>query len=432
MPYSIALPLKDFTAEEHLSSEAVSFSRHEVPVSFSLTELVPSSLIRFLVQRFALVVDDFGVDAGVGYLDEHGAVVVVDEDGELAVLLALVVGIVLMGVAVEGEVEACLVEERGDLGVKLRIAMLFACGDAGSDEGRDVHEGHLMLGLAEGFRLQHLGAEPLSLLGAVAVEVVDAGIDGRGVGLVLTGVEENEGGVAIEEEVVETVVRRADKALVRAGQVAARLVVAADIDEGLVLGKQLGGDIEEAAVRNRGIVVIADHVAVIEDDIHLVKREGFQQFAQLAGVSVAVVDHQEGDLLGLGVEGAEGFPARRDGFAKRDAVGLELRHLLRHEAVLILRAGLKARDADGISRVVGFDKSLAARCEYLGLSPLAAFHLHPREGILRRGEEDGHLVRSRILEIRAMVKHKVLGRHREAGGKCHTSHDQSFHILFWV
>ena len=64
------------------------------------------------MQRFALVVDDFGVDAGVGYLDEHGAVVVVDEDGELAALLALVVGIVMMGVTVEGEVEAGLVEER--------------------------------------------------------------------------------------------------------------------------------------------------------------------------------------------------------------------------------------------------------------------------------------------------------------------------------
>ena len=35
MPYSIALPLKGFTAEEHLSSEAVSFSKCEALVSLS-------------------------------------------------------------------------------------------------------------------------------------------------------------------------------------------------------------------------------------------------------------------------------------------------------------------------------------------------------------------------------------------------------------
>ena len=221
-----------------------------------------------------------------------------------------------------------------------------------------MNDGDAVLGTAEGLALDHI-LQPLGLLAAVVVEIDQTGIYGVLVVLILATVEHHNGRRAeVIDAVVAALAGVVDVVAILAGQMAACLVVATHNGKGLMAGKALDRDVDEAC---KGLPLtreVAHNIAIVEDHIHLLHRHQIEQCGALLSIVVNVVSHHKRNLVGRRIEGAKRVPRRGDLLAKDNLIGLEAEHTLRCEAVLILGGGAKAVNADGVKGVVGLEKAI--------------------------------------------------------------------------
>lgn len=266
------------------------------------------------------------VQAFILDVDAHGRVgaVLYYRKGEL--------GVVVRGgkeelvhVAAYHKVNLALLENRQKLLLHLFEAMVLGSAVV-KGQGREVAHYNVPFCPLVLFALDKCG-QPCSLLGAVLVEIVEAAIYRKIIGLVLAAVEHHKHDVTIEAAPIILSVTLGYETEKFVGAIAPCLVVAPYKEEGLAAGKEFDTFIDKALKGLLGIVVIIHHVTYIKDQVGILYAGLYQEASQFVGMFVHVAKGDKGAGGGFGVEGGECVPARCPILAKTYLVGMETGYL---------------------------------------------------------------------------------------------------------
>ena len=265
--------------------------------------------------------------------------------------------------------------------------------------------------------------------------------------LVFTTIEHHNHDVAQQVGAVNLAVLFREVGGVAAGHVSASLMITPYHLEGNGRGKQLDATVDERRERQLMAVDVVHHVTRIEEGIAAPIVGQLEQLLQLGCITVHIACHKDRGSLLLGVNRREGVPRGSDAIAEGHLVGLELKHLLRHDAVVVLRGWLQVVDTHGAESVVGIKEAIArgqaAASLLIGCS--VWLHLDPAESFVAGFIHHGGRLSGHLLQIGTMQQGKgrigysfmllsrsyASKRKQERAGSCQ-ERKKTFVHSFWI
>lgn len=197
--------------------------------------------------------------------------------------------------------------------------------------------------------------------------------------------------------------------LQKVGVDAARLVVAAVVENRCLGGKGPDRGVDEIAVELFGTFGAVRHVAVEGYEVDPCKVDRAAESGHVFGTSVDVVQHDERKVAARRGEGSECKRLARvdvrgcDVAVVDPVVVFPLAHLLREDAVAVFRVGTEPFQADAVERLVGLlapGYGLVAAFVFHGVETASVVlgHLDPRKGGFAGGPDYRDSVRGQVAE----------------------------------
>ena len=209
---------------------------------------------------------------------------------------------------------------------------------------------------------------------------------------------------------------------------AARLVVAAVVEDRRLGGEGPDRGVDEVAVELFGTFGAVRHVAVEGHEVDPCEVDRAAEPGHVVGPPVDVVQNDEREVASRRGEGAERERLARVDVRCRDVAVIDLvvvfplAHLLREDAVAVFRVGPKPFQADAVQRLAGLfapGHGFVAAFVLRGVETASVVlgHLDPRKGGFAGGPDHRDAVRGQVAEPGAVRDLEILCREGRTRGQ---------------